>query len=260
VRYRNSVKRLLSVAVILTGGIASVGLTAPTSAAAATGPDLQVSIVVTPSKATYAVGDAITTTFVVTNNGTAAATSVHLDGGMEEGVTRASDPPADQFDLAPGESHSVAWAGTIGQGGAILGYAFGVWSFADKSQAYWTGAYRIMVPGMTGTLNGKVFIDFKGNYDSTQAGLGRVTVAVTNNDSGQFTASTMTDSAGRFTLPNLPAGDYQLRVINWKIEGADSGNFTMDQVMGGEAVGAYIPIVPGSQTPPHPRCIPCLAS
>jgi len=38
--------------------------------AAASGPDLRVRIDVTPAKATYAVGDAITTTFVVTNAGT----------------------------------------------------------------------------------------------------------------------------------------------------------------------------------------------
>jgi len=56
--------------VVIAGGVASVGLVAPTPAAAASGPDLQVRIDVTPAKATYAVGDAITTTFVVTNAGT----------------------------------------------------------------------------------------------------------------------------------------------------------------------------------------------
>jgi LPXTG-motif cell wall-anchored protein len=257
----NSARRLLlSVAVIIAGGMASVGLTAPTSAAAASGPELKVSVVVTPSKATYAVGDAITTTFVVTNTGTAIATNVRLFGGDEDGVDRATAPPADQFDLAPGESHSVPWAGTINQFAAIAGFASGGWSFTDdEGQAPPNdviGAYSILVPGMTGTLNGKIFIDVKGNFDSTQPGLAGVTVTATQ-QGGTLVASATTDHNGQFSMLNLPAGVYELRVLSWEIKGADANSGTSAQVKGGEVSEVEVPIVPGSGTStPTPTASP----
>jgi LPXTG-motif cell wall-anchored protein len=259
VKSANSRKRLLlSAGVIIAGALASAGLTAPTSAAAATGSDLQVSVVVTPSKTSYAVGDAITTTFVVTNTGTTTATNVHVSGGAETGVDRATSAPADQFDLAPGGSHSVPWAGTINQGAAILGYAFGGWSFTDDQGQEAQGKYRIApVPGMTGTLNGKIFIDFKGNNDSTQPGLAGVTVTATNVDSGQHAASATTDNSGQFSMPNLAAGDYEVRVVGWTIENADLNESTRAQVKGGEVNEVAVAIVPGSGTStPAPTATP----
>ncbi len=256
-RSGDSVKRLvLSVAFVIAGGVASVGLTAPTPAAAATGPQLQVNVVVTPSKATYAVGDAITTTFVITNTGTATATNVRLFGGDEDGVDRATNPPTDQFDLAPGASHSVPWAGTLNQGAAVLGYAVGGWSFIDdQSQtppAGVLGTYRIApVPGLTGTLSGNVFIDLQGNLDSTQPGLAGVTVTATNVDT-HLVASATTDNAGQFSMPNLPAGTYEMRVVGWTIENADASNGEQAPVYGGShGTGpTSIPISPGGAYTP----------
>lgn len=244
----NSAKRLvLSAAVIIASGVASVGLTAPAPAAAATGPDLQVGVVVTPAKTTYAVGDAITTTFVVTNTGTDVATNVRISGGAEEGVDRATGSPADQFNLAPGESHSVPWAGTLNEGAAILGYAFGGWSFTDDQGQDVQGQYRIApVPGLTGTLIGKVFIDFKGNEDATQPGLAGVTVTATNVDTGGLVGPVTTDIAGQFSVPNVPAGNYEVRVAGWTIENADADNAAGAPVYGGTHGngGTGIPIVP----------------
>ena len=257
----NSVQRLLlSVAVIFAGGAALVGVAAPASAAAVSEPQLQVSVVVSPSKATYAVGDAVTTTFVVTNSGTATATNVHIVGGDDEGLSRAGDPPTDAFDVAPGESHSLPWAATISQGAAVLSYAFGVWSFADDQGQNVQGKYRIEpVPGMTGPLDGKVFPDVKGNYDATQPGLAGVTVTATSQRSGEV-ASATTDQAGQFSMPNLAAGDYQIRVVGWTIEGA-TGNVTSTLVMGGRQNRLQIAIVPNSGPKPStptatPRATP----
>jgi LPXTG-motif cell wall-anchored protein len=248
-RTDGSVKRLLlSVAAIFAGGVASVSLTAPTFAAAVSGPVLQVSVVVTPAKATYAVGDAVTTTFVVTNTGTAIATNVHVTGGDEGGVDRATEPPADKFDLAPGESRSLPWAATINKDAATLGYAYGGLSFGDDQGQEAEGWYRIEpVPGMTGTLTGKIFVDLKGDFDSTQAGLAGVTVTATNNTSGVLVASTKTDNTGQFSMPNLAAGDYQVRVVGWAIKDADAGtDATLAQVKGGQTSRVYVAIVPGS--------------
>jgi LPXTG-motif cell wall-anchored protein len=252
VKSSDSVKRLLlSAAVIIAGGLVSVGLTAPTPAAAASGPELKVSVVVTPPKATYAVGDAITTTFVVTNTGAAIATNVRLLGGDEDGVDRATPPPADKFDLAPGGSHSIPWAGTINQAAAIAGFASGGWSFTDdEGQAPPNdviGGYSIPVPGMTGTLNGKIFIDVKGNFDPTQPGLAGVTVTATQ-QGGPVVASATTDQNGQFSMLNLAAGVYEVRVLGWKIKDADTSGGTSAQVKGGQISEVEVGIVPGSGT------------
>src|SRR5690348_2836690 len=122
-RYTGAVRRLLAAAAVA-GGVVSVSLAAPTPAVAATLPDLKVTAAVTPAKATYAVGDVITTTFTVTNVGKAKATDIQMDGGDEEGLTR-SDSPKGGFDLAPGESHDVPWSATVNQDAGNRGSAGG---------------------------------------------------------------------------------------------------------------------------------------
>jgi LPXTG-motif cell wall-anchored protein len=235
---------------IFAAGAASISLAAPASAAES-GPNLQVSVVVTPVKASYAVGDVITTTFVVKNTGTATATNVRVYGGDDEFLDRAAESPTDPFDLPAGESRSIAWAGTLNQFAAILGYAYGSVGFTDDQGQEAIGHFRIEpVPGMTGTLTGEVFTDLKGNYDSAQPKLAGVTVTATNNYSGELAATATTNNAGQFSMPNLAAGDYQVRVVGRTIEG-EARDFTLAQVKGGQVSRLSVAVVPvsGTSTP-----------
>jgi LPXTG-motif cell wall-anchored protein len=255
VKSGKSLRRLLSAAAaIVVGGIASIGLIAPAPAAAASLPDLQVSVVVTPTKATYAVGDAVTTTFVVKNAGTVAAKNARLEGGDEDGVTRTTDPPDQPFDLAPGATTSVPWTGTIDQAAFTQGFASGGFSFTndagEANPADNTGRFHILVPGGKGTLTGKVFIDLEGNFDSSQPGLAGAKVTITDGG-GKVAGTATTDSTGHYTITNVPAGDYALAIADWKIEGED-GPTTNIQVMADQVSDTFIALVPGSHTTPSP--------
>lgn len=252
-----SFKRLVSAtAGVVVGGIASVGPAAPAPAAAASLPDLQVTVVVTPAKATYAVGDAVTTTFVVKNVGTATAKNARIFGGDEDGLTRATDPPTDTFDLVPGETHSVAWAGTIDQAAFVQGFVSGLWFFnndaGEAKQGDNFGRIHIPVPGGKGTMTGKVFVDVKGSHDTSQPGLAGAKLTVTDSEAHLAVTAT-TDSTGRYTITGLQAGDYVLTVANWKIEGDD---LLHGQVKAGEVIDTSVALVPGSQTSPTPTCTP----
>ncbi|GAA3246410.1 carboxypeptidase regulatory-like domain-containing protein [Dactylosporangium siamense] len=235
---------LLSAAAVVAGGIASVGLVGPSPAVAAALPDLRVTIIVAPVKATYAVGDAITTTFTIVNVGAATAKNARIQGGSEKGVDRKTDPPSDQFDLAPGSSRSIVWAGTVDQAAAKQGFANGGWSVTnDAGEANPddnTGKFHIDVPGASGVLSGKVFVDVKGDFDNSQPGLAGVTVTVTDT-AGKTAGTAKTGTDGTFTM-TLPAGVYLLSVAGWKIEGENSPNA---QVLGDQTARLFLPLVPG---------------
>ncbi|GAA1576160.1 hypothetical protein GCM10009827_117520 [Dactylosporangium maewongense] len=243
---------LLSTAALVAGGIASVALVAPSPAMAASLPDLRVTIAVAPVKATYAVGDAITTTFTVVNAGTATAKNARIEGGNEEGVDRKTDEPSDQFDLAPGESRSIAWAGTIDQAAAVDGSAHGGWSFTndagEANPADNMGTFRVDVPGSTGVLSGKVYVDVKGDHDSTQPGLAGVTLTVTDSK-GKTAGTVKTGTDGAFTM-TLPAGVYVLSVAGWQVEGENSANA---KVLGGQTADLALPLLPGGNQPEPSR-------
>jgi LPXTG-motif cell wall-anchored protein len=255
VKSGKSLKRLLAAATaIVACGIASVGLIPPAAAAAASLPDLQVSVVVTPAKATYAVGDVVTTTFVVKNAGTVAATNARLEGGDEDGITRTANQPDQPFDLAPGATKSLPWAGTIDQNALTLGYAFGGFSFTndagEANPADNLGRFQLPVPGGKGTVTGKVFVDTKGTFDSNQPGLAGAKVTIAGGD-GKVAGTATTDGTGHFRIADVQAGTYALAVANWKIEGAD-GPTTAIQVKAGEVSDTFIALVPGSHTTPSP--------
>ncbi|MFF5229564.1 LPXTG cell wall anchor domain-containing protein [Dactylosporangium sp. NPDC000521] len=239
---------LLSTAALAAAGIASAGIVAPSPAMAASLPDLQVKIAVAPVKATYAVGDTITTTFIVVNVGAATAKNARIEGGNEEGIDRKTDEPSDQFDLAPGASRSFAWAGTVGEAAAVQGFATGAWAFTnDAGEANPddnTGRFRIEVPGSTGVLSGKVYVDVKGDFDSDQPGLAGVALTVAD-AKGKTAGTTKTGADGAFTM-TLPAGVYVLSVAGWKVEGENSANA---QVLGGQTASIALPLVPGGSQP-----------
>lgn len=66
----------------------------------------------------------------------------------------------------------------------------------------------------TGTISAVFFEDLNGNQkqDPTEAGVSGVTVTLTDGKAEQVIATKVTDSDGRYTFSNLPAGTYYLNV------------------------------------------------
>jgi len=242
--------RLMAAAVATLGGVALVGLlTAPASAASL--PDLKVTIEVTPAKAAYAVGDAVTTTFVITNAGDATATNVKDAGGDESGVTRTGylGDAFTPFDLAPGETHRIDWTGVVNQGAQNVGHASGAWEFGnDTGEAYPSdniGRFSLAVPGGIGMLKAKVFIDNKGTFDSSQPGLVNAPVFVTDPDGTPVTTG-LTDATGWVTFTGLPAQDYRIGVTGWKLAG-DYPVSVLTGVQGGATATDFLALLPGQR-------------
>ncbi|WP_189332159.1 Ig-like domain-containing protein [Actinoplanes ianthinogenes] len=209
-------------------------------------PDLRVTVGISPAKATYAVGDQVTFTFTVANVGDAPAVRARLEGGDEDGVTRASDPPGEPFGLAPGATHTITWDGVIDKSAAVGGAAAGAWSFVnDAGEANAsdnTARYRLLVPGLTGNLTVKTFADLLGNYDSRQRGTSGVGLTLTGED-GATVATATTDATGIARFTDLPASNrYVLVLTGWQQRG-EGGRM---QVKGGETMSASIALVPGS--------------
>ena len=219
-----SLRRMLcAVAAVVVGGIASVGVTPAAHAAAAPLPDLQVSVAVTPQKATYAVGDVIVTTFVVKNAGTLTATNVRpgfggLGGHNELGITRMTPAPDQPFDLGPGATKSLPWTGTINHDAFAQGQAYGGGSFTndagEANQADNGGSFLLAVPGGKGTLAGKVLIDSTGKPNPPA--LPGAAITVTGNDN-KITFTATSDSAGHYSIAGMPTGPYTMAVAGWTI-------------------------------------------
>ncbi|GID94665.1 LPXTG cell wall anchor domain-containing protein [Amorphoplanes digitatis] len=240
---------MTSATAILVGGIVSAALIGPSPAAAADLPDLQVTIAVTPAKATYAVGDAVTTTFTIKNVGGATAVNARIEGGDEDGLDRRTDPPSAHQDLAPGQSFSIDWAGTIDQSASVAGRASGSWAATnDAGEANPgdnTGRFNIAVPGVTGVLHVKVYVDINGQSDDTQPGLVGATIVI-QDDGRTKTVATVTTGAGGYFSATLPAGDYWLTAPGWKLKGSEYAGHV--QVKGGRTSEATLPLVAGSNS------------
>jgi LPXTG-motif cell wall-anchored protein len=241
---------MTSAAAILIGGIASATLIAPSPAAAADLPDLQLSIAVTPARATYAVGDAITTSFTVKNVGGATAVNARITGGHEDGMDRKSDPPSAHHDLKPGESMRIDWAGTINKYAAVGGHAGGPWTVGndagEANEADNTARWSIAVPGSTGVLRVKVFVDVKADYDQTQPGLAGATIIIRDEEKTKTVGTVKTGADGYFTT-TLPAGTYWLTATGWKLRGDEYAGHV--QVMGGQTSNASLPLLAGGNNP-----------
>ncbi|MEV4277736.1 Ig-like domain-containing protein [Actinoplanes xinjiangensis] len=244
---RNTARRLaLSTATVVAGAAVVLPL-APALAAAL--PDLRATVSVSPAKASYQVGDQVSFTFTVHNAGDAAAVAARLEGGDEDGVTRLTDPPGEQFDLAPGAERTLTWDGTIDQAGAVAGAAYGAWTFTNDAgeaePADNTARYQLAVPGLTGTLTVKTFADLMGNHDSRQRGTSGVGLTLTRG-AGSTVATAVTDASGIARFTDVPAGgDYALTPAGWVQRGV-GGNV---QVMGGQDRSVALALEPGSGPP-----------
>ncbi|XVU23059.1 carboxypeptidase regulatory-like domain-containing protein [Actinoplanes sp. CA-054009] len=235
-------------AVLAAAGLAAAGLFAASPAMAADLPDLKVTVAVTPAQASYAVGDAVTTTFTITNAGGATATNVRDYGGDETGVDRADDLNAGPFDLAPGQSRSVEWKGTVSPAAYRLGHASGAFEFTndagEANRADNIGRYRFSVPGGLGILQIKAFVDVKNDWDSDQPGLSGADIVLSDDKTGAWVATLRTDAYGKVTFKDLPAQDYKVRVDAWKLRGEDPES-TRVQVQAGQTASAVLALLPG---------------
>jgi uncharacterized protein (TIGR04145 family) len=242
-------RRVLAALTVVAGGFAAGGLVGAGSAQAAALPDLKVTIEVSPVKSAYAVGDAVTTTFVITNAGDATATHIQVEGGDEDGMKRPAPLNLTPFNLAPGATKRVPWAGVIDATAINSGYAFVAWAFTndagEANAADNTGRARIPVPGGIGKLRLKAFIDNKGDYDDRQPGLADVTVVVTNDLTGVQTATGKTGADGYIQFDNVAPGEYRVGVTGWKLRGDDPA-FTLVQVKANQVSEASLAVLPGS--------------
>jgi LPXTG-motif cell wall-anchored protein len=252
---RPLVRRFLFSATAAAVGLAASGVLLAGPAAAASLPDLRMTATTTPAKASYAVGDEITTVFTVVNAGTATAVDVHINGGDGEGITRAGDPPKDSFDLAPGASHTINWAGTVNADAFACGSAHGAWEVTndagEANQADNIARFSIPVPGGKGDLTAKAFVDLKGDYDSTQPGQPGVTITIADT-SGQVVATAVTDSAGKIKVAGLPTGDYVVTTVGWLLEGDDptGPSSSLAGVRDKETTGLILALRPKTATTP----------
>ncbi|WP_158647582.1 Ig-like domain-containing protein [Actinoplanes sp. ATCC 53533] len=236
---------LAHVAAAILMGSTAIALSA-TPALAAALPDLRVTIAVGPAQTAYAIGDEVTFTLTVTNAGDATALGARLEGGREDGIIRASDPPDDRFDLAPGEQHTITWDGTVDRSAAVVGAAVGAWTFAndagEANQADNTGRFRLLVPGLTGGVTVKTFADILGTGDSRQRGTSGVELTLTDGLGGTVGTVT-TDATGIAQFPGVPAGDqYRIAVTGWQLT-HEAGRV---QVKGGSTASVQLALVPGS--------------
>ncbi|SNY53860.1 LPXTG cell wall anchor domain-containing protein [Paractinoplanes atraurantiacus] len=242
-------------AVIAAAGLSSAGLFAASPAVAADLPDLKVTVAVTPAKASYAVGDAITTTFTITNAGGATAKNVRDYGGDGTGVDRAGGLNAGPFDLGPGESRDVEWKGVVNQAAYRLGHASGAFEFTndagEANRADNIGRYRFAVPGGRGVMEIKAFIDVRNDWDSEQPGLAGAEVIVSDDATGAKVTSGKTDAKGLVRFTGLAPQDYQVGVTGWKLRGDDPAS-TRVQVQADQVASAVLAILPGSEATTGP--------
>jgi hypothetical protein len=177
------------------------------------------------SNGTYAVGDTVTTTLVITNAGDATATNVRALGGDEDGLDRTGTFYTEPFDLAPGESRAIAVDGVLNEVAYWQGYASGMYAYtndageANPDDNY--GRFRIDLPPATGDLRIEVFIDVRGDMSSDQPPLAGAEVVVTDPESGDRVAAGRTDGSGVVTFTGLAAKFYALSVTCWKLRGDD---------------------------------------
>ena len=256
-----SLRRLLSTAAaVVVGGIAPVGLTPSAHAAPAPLPDVQLRIVVTPQKPTYAVGDAITTTFVVKNAGTVTATNVRpiaqAGGGCGDlGVTRTTGEPDQPFDLAPGATKSLPWAGTIDERALEFGTATGDCSFtndageANAKDNY--AAFELRVPGGTTTMRGKVVIEPP--FTTDQPGVAGAKITVIDRD-GKIVGRATSDSAGQYSIAKVPVGNVTVTVADWTVMPQSDQYYLNSTVVG----VANIYLVAGSHKTATAGAVPAL--
>lgn len=211
-------RRLTGLALAVTAGLASVALGSPAHAEQAQ-PDLRTTVAF--NQDTGKVGDALTVTVTVSNNGTGTAEDVTVVREWEDSLAWTSPALADgaEFDLAAGESKVLTRTGTIPDAAAADGFVQVLYYFAaaneDKNTHDNIGTRIIRVPGQVGEYTIRV-VDAE-----TKAGVAGAVVEFTEitHSPGNFSARVVSDAAGNAELKGAQVGQYNVSVTppaGWK--------------------------------------------
>ncbi|MEV4702118.1 carboxypeptidase regulatory-like domain-containing protein [Actinoplanes sp. NPDC049316] len=211
-------RTLTGAALAVTAGLASVALGSPAHAEEAQ-PDIRTAIAF--SQETGKVGDTLTVTVTVSNNGTATAEDVSVRREWDDALTWTSPALAGGagFDLAAGESKVLTRTGTIPERALADGYIQVLYFFAAANSDKNINdniAYRsIRVPGRVGDYTARV-VDAR-----TNAVVAGAVVQFTelSNSPGNVSARVTTDAAGNAELKGTQVGRYELTVTppaGWK--------------------------------------------
>ena len=238
--------KLRAVATAIAGGIVAAGLMAPGPAAAAALPDLKVTVDVTPAQASYHIGDAVVTTFTITNAGDATAVNVWPKGGGDEGLYRSKFILQDPFDLAPGETREIGWDGDVDPSARETGAAQGTWEFTndagEANPADNAASYRLPLATGTGTVTVHVFVDKRGTGNPRQPGLAGAEVVIQSR-TGDPNPTGTTDACGSVTFADLPVDqDYSATVTGWTLRGGESTGYF--RVVADRPTVLNLPLVP----------------
>ncbi len=182
------------------------------------------------------VGEQVVFTVAVTNQGLAPATGVTVSDALPAGLTYVSDNGAGAFDpgsfvwtiggLAPGASASLEFLVTVTQAGTFTNVAQvatanepdvdstpgnDVFEEDDQDDATVVAAQV----AATCTVGNFVWLDSDrdGQQDAGEAGIGGVTVNITNSGTNA-TSSTTTDANGLYLFAGLDAGTYRIDVVS----------------------------------------------
>ncbi|OJF13567.1 SdrD B-like domain-containing protein [Couchioplanes caeruleus] len=206
-------RKLTGAALTVAIGLASVALSSPARAEEAK-PDLKVTVAF--NRDIGKVGDAVTVSVTITNNGTVTAKNVRNIKGAFPPLDYTPPTLADGpgvFDLAPGESTVRKYHGIINQEGYKIGHLYFAFVFQaenwdENPRDNW--AFRNMrVPGIRSNYT------VRAQEDHTHVPVAGVVVEITEqtDSPGKFTARLTTDAAGNADFTNLPLGRYIVRAI-----------------------------------------------
>lgn len=215
-------RRLTAAALAVSAGLAAAAVSSPAHAEDAQ-PDLKTSIAF--SEQTGKVGDTVTVTVTVANNGTGTAKDVSVVREWDEGegaLAWTSPALADgaKFDLAAGESKVLTRTGTIPERAPATGYIQVLYFFAAANKDKNINdniAYRSMrVPGQVGDYTFRV-VDAK-----THDGVAGAVVQFTelSNSPGNASARVTSNAAGNAKLKGTQVGRYDVKVTppaGWKL-------------------------------------------
>jgi len=185
---------------------------AASPAMATTGPDLHVTAAL--DQTTYHLGDPVSVTFTLVNNGDATLHNVQPAGGESTGLDFVS-PPAFGFDVDPGTPVSITYTYTVADTGVNLGFIAVDTGFGgnepDANPADGTGVAKARVLGATGVSEGRVY-DAAGSDPTTAPGVAGATIKLTNTLDATVTATGTSDAAGAFHIADVPTGVYKVEV------------------------------------------------
>ncbi|SMD25022.1 Carboxypeptidase regulatory-like domain-containing protein [Kibdelosporangium aridum] len=172
----------------------------------------------------YAAGDTATVTYVLVNTGSVDAFKVVINAGgsgepWELDITDwgGVGPSDEGITIPAGGTVHVKLRGTVTASSANVGrvtiaYGFGG-ANGDADESNNIGSSQASVPGATGILTGQATHDRNGDHRVDPGeGVAGVRITVVGHFDIDRTATTFTDSDGKFLITDLPVGRYEVRV------------------------------------------------